>query len=244
MKVAAVQTKPFALDTDKNIIAHCNFIRKAADHSVNLIVFPEMSLTGYERESARQLSFSADDERLQELKHLATNLNIAIVASAPIAVNDQLYIGAFLLRPYKPHLIYLKENLHSGEESFFSPGKNNFTHYDLNGDRVSLSICSDIANPNHVALAASKGTTLYAASIFYTPTGINEGYRQLKTAAQKHSMNVLMSNFGGRSYVYESAGRSAYWDKSGNLIATLPENTEGLLIIETETNEYSVFDSI
>jgi len=64
MILAAAQTKPTRGDIKENLLDHYRLIELAADHGANLIVFPELSITGYERETAESLSFTIDDSRL------------------------------------------------------------------------------------------------------------------------------------------------------------------------------------
>ena len=56
----------------------------AAKHGVAVLVFPELSLTGYERELAAELAMTAADSRLTPLLSLARQHRIAAVVGAPL----------------------------------------------------------------------------------------------------------------------------------------------------------------
>lgn len=45
-------------------------------------------------------------------------------------------------------------------------------------------------------------------------------------------MNILMANFAGQSWGIEAAGKSAFWNSNGELVAQLNSHDEGLLLIE------------
>ncbi len=233
MIIAAAQTKPHNGNIDANINDHLRFIEIAALHGVQLIVFPEMSLTGYERERAVELSFIPDDTRLNVLKELAVLHNMAIIVGAPISISGQLHIGSFIFSPDNTVSIYTKQFLHPGEEIAFSPKVNFNPVIQLAGETISLGICADIVNPLHPGNAAKKRTTLYVASLFYTPGGIAEAYQQLSEYAQTYSMNVLMANYTGTSYNLQSAGQSAFWNSNGALIGKMDEDS-GLLIVNND----------
>ena len=61
MKIAAAQTKPVDGDIESNLLAHHRLIELASENNVKLLVFPEMSLIGYQKELANDLSFSETD---------------------------------------------------------------------------------------------------------------------------------------------------------------------------------------
>lgn len=232
MKIAAAQLRPIANNTDANIQKHLELIDKAIAQQVKLIAFPEMSLTGYERENAAQLAFSENDERLGVFKDKAQSNGILIIVGAPVRIKTALHIGAFIFLPNGTTTIYTKQFMHDGEEKYFIPNNRYNPHITFQNEKVSFAICSDINNPSHPAHVSERKSTLYIASIFYTPSGITDGYQKLQHYAMKYGMNILMANFTGSSYGMEAAGQSAYWNNEGNLVAKLNDSEEGLLMVE------------
>ena len=230
MIIAAAQTIP-KKHTDQNLDDHYRLINLAAEYGVNLMLFPELSISGYERELAESLEFIPNDPRLDELRNLSAQKNIIIIAGAPVRLVSQLFIGAFIFHPDGGEKIYTKQYLHDGEEIFFTPGENDSLQIIVENEAFSVAICADITNPAHALKAASLNSTIYLASIFYTPNGISEGYKNLQGYATAFSMNVLMSNFGGPSYGFESAGKSGFWNNKGDLIESFEGTGEGLLLV-------------
>lgn len=233
MILAAAQIKSISQDTNANIQNHLHWIALAAQQQVQLIVFPEMSLTGYERERADELSFLENDLRLNIFKEQSVLHDMIIVVGAPIKINDQLHIGSFIFLPDNTTAIYTKQFLHDGEEKFFTPNLNFNPVIDLGDEKVSFAICADITHALHPQSAHENKASLYVASIFYTPNGIAEAYAQLSHYARKYAMNVLMANYTGESYGIPADGQSAYWEKNGMLVGTIEGTREGLLIIES-----------
>lgn len=238
MIIAAAQTVPKRKNTKVNLEDHFRLVNLAADHGAQLIVFPEMSLTGYERELATELYFIENDPRLDELRNLAVTRGIIILAGAPILLESGFHIGMFILEPQRPERIYTKQYLHEGEEISYVPGRNNDVLIELGDEIISVAICADIANPAHAARASFLNSTLYIASIFYTPTGIDQGYSDLQKYANSLCMNVLMSNFGSASYGMDSAGKSAFWNNNGEMVGGFEGTGEGLLIVEKEDTNW------
>ncbi len=232
MKIAAAQIKPIDGNIESNMAMHVHWIDEAVLQNVRLIVFPEMSLTGYQRERAEELSLTEFDLRLDVLQKNANENNICIVAGAPIKIDSKIFIGSFILQPNKQIEIYNKQYLHNGEEIYFESSFNFNPLVQIENENISLAICADISNEKHVEVAFQNNTSLYLASIFYTPNGIDEAYFKLANYAGKFNMNILMANYVGESYQMNAAGRSAYWNNKGELIKSLNETEERILITE------------
>ncbi|MFH6994254.1 carbon-nitrogen hydrolase family protein [Flavobacterium sp. FlaQc-48] len=239
MILAAAQTQPTRGDIDANLADHYRLIELAAQNKAQLIAFPEMSMTGYERENAQQLAFKKDDSRLSHLQKLAVDHNIIIIAGAPIQIESELFIGEFIISPDHSVKIYTKQFLHKGEDSFFHSSFDYNPMLEIENQKISFAICADIDNSLHPENASKKETDIYIASIFFSPNGIPNAYRDLQNYAQKHKMNVLMSNFSGESWGSPSAGQSAFWNTKGELIAQMKDSDSGLLIVEKHTDNWT-----
>lgn len=237
MKIAAAQIKPDDGNIEDNITLHCHWAERAAHEDVQLIAFPEMSLTGYQRELAARYSFVPDDARLDPLKILSAEHNIIIVAGAPLNTGNQLHIGSFIIQPDGGVQMYTKQFLHGAEALFFMPGHQHNPLIKLADEKISLAICADIAHPEHALQASRRGTTVYLAGIFYTPDGIEQGYSDLQHYAGTYGMDVLMANYTGRSYRFPAAGLSAAWNSNGALMGALNETEESLLIYEKTVDQ-------
>ncbi len=236
MILAAAQTKPKRGDIASNLLNHYQLIELAAQNGVNLIAFPELSITGYERENAADLAFTRDDYRIDHLKKLAVKHNIIIIAGAPIQVESQMFIGEFVISPDNSVSIYTKQFLHEGEDEFFKPSFDYNPMIRIENQNISFAICADIDNPKHPENAKKKDADIYIASIFFSPNGIPNAYRDLQNYAQKHEMNVLMSNFSGESWGYPSGGKSAFWNNKGELIGQMNDSDSGLLLVENQND--------
>ena len=99
MIVASAQFCPVHEGVDENLVVHHRFIEVAATYGVQLIVFPEMSITSYIRETANVHFFTPLDERLERLQLLADIHKMTIIAGAPVKINNHLYIGSFVISP-------------------------------------------------------------------------------------------------------------------------------------------------
>ena len=237
MRIAAAQMSPKAGDIMYNLHEHYRLIGLAAENGVKLIAFPEMSITGYIRESAESLALTETDPRIDKLRNLAAENDIIIIAGAPIKTDSALHIGSFILFPDGSLSIYTKQFLHAGEEEFFTPCLTNNPMINVENERISLAICADITNPIHPENAHKSHCTIYIASIFYTPGAMAEAFDLLSNYAKTYAMNVLMANFCGETWGKKAGGKSALWSSEGRFIAGLDDASSGLVIGDINQNE-------
>jgi predicted amidohydrolase len=78
--IAAAQTVPIRGDVDANLESHVRLVRVAAEERARVLVFPELSLTGYELDLAAGLAFAENDPRplLAELEKTGSGIAIAV----------------------------------------------------------------------------------------------------------------------------------------------------------------------
>ncbi len=231
MILASAQIKTIREDINANLEKHYEMVALATKKGADLIIFPELSLSGYEREKAKYLAFTEQDSRLNKLRTLSIEHDIIIIVGAPIILNDKMYIGSFIIKPDNSISHYTKQFLHTGEEVYFDSSFDYNPVINIKGEHISLAICADINNPKHAENASKTGTTIYLASIFFEPEDMLKAYRQLSSYANQYSMHVLMSNFTGPCWELEGGGKSAFWDDQGKIISTLGATDEDILLI-------------
>lgn len=217
--IAAAQSVSLKGDFLRNLDEHMMFIKTAAQNKADIIVFPELSLTGCEPELADEMALSENDKALSPLAKSANELDITIIAGCPVkSTHAKPYLGAFIFQPGRPVTLYRKRYLHTGEELYFIPSKDNLV-FDCKGKQVGAAICADIDNPGHPADAKKKGAEVYAAGVCITPNGIDETFKIMSLHSIRHNMVTVMANHADNTGGYITAGRSAAWDNSGKLLA-------------------------
>lgn len=231
--IAAAQFSAQAGDIEANVARHLTFVHAAAEHGVKYLVFPELSLTGYERQLGRQLAMTREDPRLLPLLADAQRLGVTVVVGAPLRHEGRpdVFIGAFTLGVHGIHA-HTKQHLHPGEDLVFVAG-NGGPEVAIDGNSIALAICADFSHATHAASAADSGARVYAASALITDNGYAYDTGLLAGYAAKHNMVVLMANHGGITGGWESAGRSAIWAEGGERVVAAP-GTGDLLVIATE----------
>lgn len=233
MILAVAQSIAQPGNLSQSIADHLRLAANAAAQGAQLVVFPELSLTGYSRSLTRADAIAPTDVRLQPLQALADCQKIIIITGAPLASPTGLQIGTLSIMPHCGVQSYSKQYLHAGEELAFQPGQGGAALC-LGDQMICLAICAEITHPQHAQAAADCGAAIYAASCFITPGGYGHDAALLAGYARTHQMVVSMANYGAATGGWPAAGRSAIWAADGGLLACAPDEGEALVVMSVE----------
>jgi predicted amidohydrolase len=217
-KIAAAQVASVRGDIEGNIATHAAAIEAAAGRGVSVLVFPELSLTGYERDLAAELAITGSDGRLVPLLALARRHQMQVVVGAPL-VNDTAkpHLGAIVLGANGTTRTYCKMHLGTGERPYFTAGNDPVT-LTTHGQTIGLAICADSCQPSHPQGYADAGATVYAAGVFLNEEWYDTDSPRLADYAARFVMLVVMANHGASVGTYSSVGKSAVWMPGGALL--------------------------
>lgn len=236
MKVAIVQLEPIKGNIEKNIEIHTNWVKHAISMNADMIVFPELSLTGYEPELAMLLATSKNDKRLDCFQNLSDENKITIGVGLPTRKKDEINISMIIFQPGKDRTIYSKQYLYPTETSIFTAGFNPLV-LEFDTDIVAPAICYELSNKEHYEFAAQNNATVYLASVLNSVNGVDADLKKLGDIAKKYKMVTFMANFIGESGGYKCAGKSTVWNEKGEILNQLGDKEEGLIIYDTVTRE-------
>lgn len=227
--IAAAQFSPDIDDAAANLAVHQRLLERAAALGVGFLVFPELSMTGYDHARSSAQATDADDTRLAPLSGFARDHGMTIAVGLPLRTSARPKIAAAVFAPDAPAMVYEKQHLHTGEDDWFDPGAGGGLS-EIAGRRIAHAICADISQPSHAAAAAARGADVYAAGVLVTPGGYDEDAALLQGYARNLDMAVLLANYHGRSGPWACAGRSAFWDQQGRLLAQAPVAADALVV--------------
>ncbi|MEQ1587878.1 MAG: carbon-nitrogen hydrolase family protein [Cyclobacteriaceae bacterium] len=123
MKICVAQTKAVTGDILRNIENHKKVIELAVSFGTEVVIFPELSLTGYEPTLAKELASSQDDPRLDEFQIISDTNAVTIGVGMPTKSHTGICISMILFQPKQPRQMYSKKYLHPDEEAFFVANK-------------------------------------------------------------------------------------------------------------------------
>lgn len=234
LRIAAAQSSSVPGDVVGNLRRHLAFVDAAAAEGASLLLFPELSLTGYELPLLTRHVLSADDPVLEPVRERARQHRITVVLGAPVPGTSGSLpaIGAICVHPDGSGALYRKRFLHAGEERFASPGEVNTHGLDVDDQRVSLAICADTVHAEHPRWARADGATVYAAGVLWSGAGYAADAAIVQIWATGHGMAVLVANHGAPTGGFAAAGKSALWGPDGQRLAEAPASGHHLVLAE------------
>lgn len=171
--VGVVQFAPVHKDVRANLNRIISFVESA---DADLLVFPELSLSGYAFTSSEEAIPYAQTKNSNEINQLATaatKKGIAIVFGYAERSGDMLYNSALAIDSSGKVIgKYRKVHLFYYEKEVFAPGDLGFPVFDLglkNGESVKLGIqiCYDWRFPE-----ATRSLALHGAELVAIPSNI------------------------------------------------------------------------
>ncbi|MDO6602441.1 carbon-nitrogen hydrolase family protein [Arenibacter palladensis] len=232
MKICVAQIRSEKGNIKANIQNHLKWIELAVSEKTDMIVFPELSLSGYEPELAKDLATDQNDERLNVFQDISDANKIAIGVGLPIQSEVGILIGMVIFQPNQPRQTYFKQILHPDEKPYFVEGSEH-TILSIKDRNIALAICYESLQPQHAKYARQMGADIYLASVAKSQTGIDKAYEHFPKIAEQHSIPVLMANCIGFCDNYLSAGQTSIWDTKGIICGQMDSQGEGLLIYDT-----------
>ena len=236
MKIGVAQTRPIKGNIRSNIKQHKKLIDLAVAHGADTIIFPELSITGYEPELAAFLATTPDDSRFDDFQNISNARQITIGIGVPTRASKGICITMNLFRPHQSRQTYSKKYLHQDEEPFFVSGQSTLSFIGEKSN-AALAICYEISVAEHAENAFKHGAETYIASVAKSVKGMDKAMERLAEIAKKYTMYVLMANCVGYCDNFDCGGKTAVWNKQGFLLGQLNDTDEGILILNTDTQE-------
>ncbi|WP_022729209.1 nitrilase-related carbon-nitrogen hydrolase [Fodinicurvata sediminis] len=233
LKVAAAQTESIPGDPSVNLDKHLEYIHKARAEGNDVLLFPEMSLTGHSAGTETlDVSRHREDEIVQKLADASGEMCtvFGLIEEGPAA---QFYNSSIAVRQGKRLFLHRKVNLATygnlEDGKHFAPGRYVDTFPAHHSDakwRGSILICADLWNPPLVHLAALHGATVMFAPIssaveavggdFDNPAGWDIAARFY---GMTYGMPLVMTNRVGREGKLSFWGGSRIIDPFGRILA-------------------------
>jgi len=203
---------------EKNTYHHLEMIKLASKQGADIVVFPELSLTGYELELARELAIPDEAEHFSALSQAAVNHNVVVIAGCPLKLKQltKPTIGAVICFPNGKVNFYSKQYLHTGEEEYCATGLSDYV-FNVKGHQIGLAVCADFTEPLHSEKAKILEAEIYLVSALITDKGFEVDAKILSDIATKHKFPVLLANHISETGGWQGCGNNSIWNAKGEL---------------------------
>jgi predicted amidohydrolase len=251
IKISLAQINTHLGQTDLNLDKHLKFVREAKTQGADLLVFPELSLTGYAlQDLAAAIAQRPEpgDPLFTPLLQASNDIDL-VVGFVEEDRRHRFYIAAAYLSAGKVlhvhHKVYLPTYGLFDEGRFFAWG-DSVRAFDTRFGRVGIAICEDFWHASPPYLLWVDGTDIFIFTSASPGRGltadpklesarwveeINRAYANLFTSFVIHANRVGYEdglNFWGGSTVF---------DPNGKLLAQGPYFEEALLSVDIDLNQ-------
>jgi predicted amidohydrolase len=246
VRIGLAQQDAVLGDVDANLERAEHAVATAVREGAELVVFPELSLTGY---SIGQLdddvSIRADDPRLAKLSRAASDAGVLVGfvdtgPHGPHTYNSVAYYEAGEL-VHLHRKLYLPQYHHFEERNYFTPGPGLRAFSTANEVRMAVLLCNDAWQPPLAFIATQDGAQVLlvpassAQSVFPERYDARE-YWQVITSfyGRMFQLFVVFVNRVGTEEGLRFWGGSHVVDPWGNLVAEAVQGEEQILVVDID----------
>ncbi|MCJ8300514.1 MAG: NAD+ synthetase [Pseudomonadales bacterium] len=244
LHVSIVQINVELLNIESNLKKHTEYILKAQRQGSELLLFPELSLTGYQLgRNTPDVAMTGKDQRLLNLASLAPEISVLVGFVEQVSPGEY-YNAMALLQDGRVQKVHRKLNLptYGGleEGKWYSRGQQ-LSHTSIKPQwSASTLICADLWNPALVHCAMLKKPELLLAPINSATAIVSDEFSNEKNwitnisfYAMTYGIPVLMANRYGREKDAFFWGGSHILGPRGEILAAA---TEGECMISAKLN--------
>jgi predicted amidohydrolase len=234
MKVAVAQISCSLGDPKANLSKVRDFSQRAKEAGAELVVFPEMTDTGYSMQVIQKHASPWKSGFVASLQELAKQLSIAIVSGVSerdgsSIYNSQVFVDAKgdIVAKYRKTHLYAVAPVE--EQTCFAPG-NTFESFALGDLRFGFSICYDLRFPElYRKLVTEKNVDAFIISSAWPFPRVEHWCVLAQARAIENQAYVIASNRVGKDDGVWFCGSSAIIDPRGVIIAAASPDREELI---------------
>jgi NAD+ synthase (glutamine-hydrolysing) len=239
MRLALAQINSVVGDVDGNAAKVVEWIEQARGENADLVLFPELVVTGYPPEDLLlRPGFVRAARRAVEGIAKAVH-GVTVLVGAPHLDTD-LFNACFVLAHGEIRCVYRKRYLPNygvfDEDRYFAPGYDNFL-LRFGDVLVGPTICEDIWQPGppatDLALAGAQLIANISASPFHVGKD-REREEMLKVRATDNSCFIALCNAVGGQDELIFDGHSVVLDDEGQVLARGAGFEEELLVVDVD----------
>lgn len=250
MRVALAQISSYLSDVKSNVEKHKEIIKNAISNKADLVIFPELSLTGYIlQDLVQEVAISKENhEILDEIKSLSKD--ISIIAGYVEEKEKGIYHNSAsffhnrkILHTHRK--LYLPTFGIFEEKKFFTEGKE-LKAFETPFGRIGLLICRDFMHISTSYLYYLQNVDLIITISASPARGVNES-EHFYVSENWELMGKFVSRFFSTFTIYVGkvgfedglgfVGGSFVFDPTGNLLFLAPYLEEKIEIVEFDPRD-------
>jgi 5-aminopentanamidase len=234
LRVAACQCRAITADIEANLARLSRYARHTAALGAEVLVVPEMYLTGYAvGDQLESLALVSDSAVLRAVADISRAAGVALVVGYPERRGAQIFnVASLWLADGQMACTYAKKQLFGPQEQRqFQAGA---THpvCEVAGCKASLLICYDVEFPEPSRAIARAG-----ADVIFAPTANMRPYVlaadiQPRARALENGLAMVYVNYVGDEGALTYTGLSVIVGADGEVLARAGSQSECLLLAD------------
>lgn len=223
MKLTLGQFEPMIEDKATNLQTMEEIMKDATKEKADLVLFPELSLTGYFiQNSVNQMAEPIDGRSIQHMQHLCRTYELHVVFSWPeVGEDNHIYNSACLIDDHGEVIgTYRKVHLYDREKEIFTPGRE-FKVFDTELGRIGIMICFDLDFPESARLLKLKDADIILISTNYFQPYARYQETYLQSRSMENEIPLAICNRTGQEQDLVYFGESAVYDALGHRLIKL-----------------------
>lgn len=238
IKIALAQINPTVGGIEGNVLKICDYIQQAREKKSSLVIFPELSITGYPPEDLL-LKRHFIDGNLEALNRVIENTkDIAAVVGFVDRKDSILYNAAAIIQNCKMigvyHKVFLPNYGVFDEYRYFRAGTETPV-YNIENIKLGVNICEDIWYPEGPAKYQAIAGAEVILNINASPYHMGKAHLRERMISERASDNKVviayLNTVGGQDELVFDGG-SFIADKTGKIIVRGRQFEEEMIISE------------
>src|SRR5271157_4438100 len=239
VRIALCQINPTVGDLNGNVKKITGYIEKVGEYSPDIIVFPELAVTGYPPEDLL-LKPQFIKDTLAALKEIQDSTGDAVVVTGFVDRRDDIYNAAAVLHNGRLVDVYHKMHLPNysvfDEFRYFQAGSR-YTVYEMEDYLFGVTICEDIWYEGGPSSVQALGGAEFIININASPYNIGKtGFRKKMLATRAYDNSVIiayLNTVGGQDELVFD-GQSFVVDQNGDVFAEGKQFEEDMVIADLD----------
>ncbi|BDA85677.1 hydrolase [Aureimonas sp. SA4125] len=215
----------------------------SASDGADVVVFPELALTGYGAgDDIRDLAETIDGPAVTELQRLADEHAVTVITGLALRQEGGVVNAALVARPRQKPIVYAKQHLYGDyEKALFTPGRSPSDLFEIAGMKAAVLVCFDVEFPERVRELAIAG-----AEIVFVPTALpaSEGARFVAekivpVRAFENQIFIVYVDHVGADARFAYQGLSCIAAPDGSRITSAPDDGFAILSASIDRSDYA-----
>ncbi len=245
MRIALAQMKNEGT-MQENLEKSIGYIKKAAEHGADLVLFPEVQLTEffpqYEGRDVRAYRLTSGSQEVRAFSDACRTHHVMAVPNIYLEENGAAYDASLLIGADGEirgvqKMVHVAQAPMFYEQDYYTPADDGFQVFETEYGRIGIVVCFDRHYPECIRTEALMGADLILIPTVNTKAEPSEMFEwELRVQAFHNSVAIAMCNRTGCEGEMDFSGESIVVDANGSVVAKA-DDREQMLYVDVDLTQ-------